>query len=153
MQRTNPYRVSSQSTLFFKIFIPVFWVVFFTGFTLLSVIFLRESADLFGKKWYPITALFFLVCGTTVLYFTLWKLKRVEFGKEGFYVSNYFKTYRYTYDSISTIKEADWLIFIVVSLSLFKKGKMGSKISFIASRKRYNSFLAENKAIFERFTK
>jgi hypothetical protein len=153
MKMTDPYRVSSQTTLFFKIFIPVFWVVFFSGFSFLSIFFFRDSSDLFSQKWYPFVALLFLGGGVAILYFTLWKLKRVEFGLEGFYVSNYFKTFRYTYESISTIKEADWLVLVVVSLHLYKKGQMGSKISFIASRKRYNTFLAENAALFERFTK
>jgi hypothetical protein len=67
------------------------------------------------------------------LYFTLLNLKRVEFDKEYFYISNYFKTIKVPIQSIEGIYLKP-VPFIFSKIRLINKGTMGKVISFIPDK-------------------
>lgn len=138
-----PRHVSSSSTLFLKIVFPLFWIIFFTTFTL-AVWFSGETN--FGI---PIDKLrmgmpIFLLCGILFLYFTVIQLKRVEMDELYLYATNYFKTYRYPYHNIEKFVETDYGLFKVIRVYFKTKGKFGKRISFLSNTHRLQLFLNEH---------
>lgn len=139
-------RVSSNLTLFFKLFIPVFWAVFFGAFLIALFI---EKEELFSTNTsnFRIGAVFFYVSGLVTYYFLFFKIKRVEFSEEHLYVTNYFKTVRYSWPSIASINNTKFLIFTIVTLHLNKPGIFGKSMTFLASRRNYKKFMEEHPEI------
>lgn len=138
------HQVSSNLTLFFKFFIPIFWIAFFGALTV--AVFIQE-VDYFENIpafLFRLGMLVFLILGTLLLAFTFLRLKRVEMGQDYVYVTNYFKTVRYTWDSIATIQVSDWLLLKTARLELKEAGVFGRRISFILSRKRFRAFALSN---------
>lgn len=136
-------RVSSNLTLFFKIFIPVLWTVFF-GAMLIAIFVLKEELFEGNTLSFRIGAVVFYLSGLIMYYFLLFNLKRVEFSEEHAYVTNYFKTYRYPWDSIIKFEEISFLIFTITTIVLKEPGLFGKKMTFLASRKAYNKFMEEH---------
>lgn len=137
-------RVSTNSTLFFKFFIPIFWIVFFGAFT--SAIFLYDF-EYFGnipKIPFRIGALFFFLSGVLLFYFTLMRLKRVEMDELFIYVTDYFKHFRYPYHNIEKLEESSFLFLQVVTIHLKEPGRFGKKMSFITSKIRYAGFFEKH---------
>jgi hypothetical protein len=137
-------RISSNATLFFKFVVPVFWLVFFGAFLL--AIFLQGAivASLFANTGFRIGAVLFYLSGIVLFYFTLFPLKRVEADIEWLYVTNYFKTYRYSWDSIESVTDSNFLLFTAASITLKAKGEFGQKLPFLASNKLYQQFWEEH---------
>ena len=140
-------RLSTNLTLFFKFFIPVFWLVFFGA--LLAAIFLygEEMASGFSGTGFRIGASLFYFSGLALFYFTLFPLKRVEADAEFLYATNYFKTFRYNWDSVAAINDSTFLIFTLGTIILKDKGKFGKKIRFVASSRNYRQFWADHDAL------
>ena len=139
-------RVSSNWTLGLKIFIPTTWIVFFGSLTIYI------AMNGFGQFQLPIAAragaVGIYLVGLLLLYVTLLRLKRVELSPTHFYVTNYFKTYRYTYDSIRVVKENDYLIFTTVVFKFVEKSTFGKQIYFVRRKKIWAEFIAEHPNLF-----
>ncbi|MFN7117301.1 MAG: hypothetical protein ACK4TA_10915 [Saprospiraceae bacterium] len=127
-------RISTNLTLFYKFFIPTFYLAFFGAFTILS--FSLRSIPLFGR--FIIVGLF--LASAVFFYFTLLRLKRVEIDEQFIYVTNYFKHYRYSLDSIEKIVERDFLVFRTATIHLHQAGSFGKKMFFVPSGSLYNDF-------------
>ncbi len=141
--------VSTNATLFFKFFIPVFWTVFFFAFfigLLISDVEYIGNIPMFLAR---VFAIGFVVVGALFFYLVVLPLKRIEMNPEYFIATNYFKNYRYSYDSIESIEERDWYFFRTYTIILKESGSFGKKINFVGSRKRFRKFRAENPALFE----
>ena len=140
MSATN---VSSNITLFFAVFIPTLWIAFFSiialAFTLSDVI--RFPG--FSPTAIKVAFWVFLLLGILFFRFTLMKLKRVEMDSDYLYASNYFKTLRYTYDSVEKVKPIDLGVLTLMKVVLWKKGKWGKNIFFVASRPRLLSAIQQ----------
>jgi hypothetical protein len=141
--------ISTNLTLFLKIFIPVFWMIFFGAFTVGTFV-----QDIASGPFLPGTfrwvALLFFAAGSTLLYFTLMPLKRVEMDLDYMYVSNYFKTLRYPYPSIDKIKERDWLLFHTVHVRLREPGSFGQDIVFLCRGKKLTRYLNSHPEVAKR---
>ncbi len=125
-------RLTSNLTLFFKIFIPVFFVVFyglFTGFTLFS-----HEGPLKSMAWLLYSNLIFYLSVLFILYKTVFQLCRVDCAKDHFIVSNYHKSYRYSYDAIETYREMSFLFFAIGTIRFKSKSSLGLKINFLIDR-------------------
>lgn len=145
-------RISSNITLFLRIFVPTFWIVFFGIFTLAVLLSNVKQFPLFSFAYFKIgVALFFLI-GLMLLYFTFMKLKRVELDNQFVYASNYFKTYRYPYHNVEKITERDLGLFYLVKIYLKEPGKFGSRITFIMDGAMLNDFFDKNPATAEIFS-
>ncbi|MCB0643282.1 MAG: hypothetical protein KDC44_16650 [Phaeodactylibacter sp.] len=134
------HQVSSNLTLFFKFFIPIFWIAFFGALTIAVFV---QDVDYFENIpafLFRMGMLLFLVLGTVALAFTFFRLKRVEMGLDYVYVTNYFKTVRYTWDSIEKVHVSDWLALKSARIELKEAGTFGRRISFLLSRKRIRAF-------------
>ncbi|MEM9819859.1 MAG: hypothetical protein AAF985_02255 [Bacteroidota bacterium] len=143
--------VSSSATLFLKIVIPTVWTVFFGIFTLAMWFSKNQPVGSLSPTQFNILLTLFFFTGFGLLYWALMRLKRVEMDENYIYVTNYFKTYRYSWGSLEKIEESDYLFFRSVHLFLKKAGNFGKKITFVASRKRFNEFLIDHPEITKPF--
>lgn len=135
------HRLSSNFTLFFKIILPTTYIVFFG--LLLGALLIMDPDDtpfLAGLTFKLIfAAVYFLFI--TLLYFTVIPLKRIDSDGEFLYVSNYFKTYRYKFEDIISIKESNYVLFKTLKFELKAAGSFGKKINIIADEFRVNEFI------------
>ena len=97
--------------------------------------------------------MFVFLSGALFLGLTLMRLKRVEVGQEGVYVTNYFKNVRYPFTEVDGITVTSLLLFSVATLHLKGKGSFGQHITFIPSPSRFYSYFEENPDLKERLMK
>jgi len=130
------HRLSSNATLFLKIFLPVFWTSVMLGVTLAT--WFEDSSNFGGLnlsslRW---AALFTLVVGVATFALLFWPLKRVETDGEKVYVSNYFRTAFYHWDrDVEAFREDRILFLKIATIELNGVGSFGRKIRFVPSRK------------------
>jgi hypothetical protein len=136
-------RVSSSWTLLYKVFIPTVWIAFFGSLTIF-VVFMDSMGALSAHIAIKLGVLVFFLIGFAILWFTLMDVKRVELAEDAFFVTNYFKTYRYSYNSLKEVKEKDLLIMYITIFKFTEKTAFGKSIFFIQRRKIWMAFLAEN---------
>jgi len=135
------HRLSSNATLFLKIFLPVFWTTIMLGLTL--VVWFENSSkfggiDMSSLRW---GFLFTLIVGVLSFLFLTWPLKRVETDGEKVYVSNYFRTAFYSWDrDVEALREFRFLFFRVAVIELNGIGSFGRKMRFLPSRKLLAAF-------------
>lgn len=141
--------LSSNSTLFFKFFIPVFWLAFFGAF--LTALLLSDAEYMGDIPMFIVRVAFaaFLLVGLLIFHLYVFPLKRVEADENGVVATNYFKNYRYTWDSIEKIGVRDWYFFKTNTIFLKAAGSFGRKIHFISSSKRFRKFKLEHSAILD----
>ena len=130
-------------------FIPTFWFVFFTSFLFAVFLVSPDEMPLLGSFNFKVgyTVMYFLFAA--FLYFTVFQLLRVDFGKEKVFVSNYLKTFTYNYKDISIIKEHNYGLFRLITIHLKAKGSLGKKLTFIPSYKNYEFFIKSNPELFK----
>jgi hypothetical protein len=136
-------RVSTNLTLFYKIFIPVFWIVFMGAFTLAIWLTPASYIGAMTALNFRLAMVFIFLSGVALLYFTLLRLKRVEINQEFVYVTNYFKNVRYPYHNIEGIAVSRFLILTFVRIRLKTPGSFGKNIFFIASTERLKAVIRE----------
>lgn len=124
-------RLSSNLTLMLKLFIPIFWTVFFGAFVVAAFVTNPIEAPQFANETFRIQSLIFVIIGVLFFAFTFLRLKRVDGDDESIYVSNYFKTYKYSLDSIESITIYNHLILKAAHLRFNGKTTFGKKIIFI----------------------
>ena len=137
-------RISSNFTLFLKIFLPTIWIAFFGAFTLAVLLSNVEQFPIFSFFYFKIGLAAFLLIGLGLLYFTVMQLRRVELDGEFIYASNYFKTYRYPFNNIEKITERDLGLFGLLKIYLKTPGKFGKKITFILDEAMLKDFFDKN---------
>jgi hypothetical protein len=141
-------RISSNATLLLKIFFPTFWIVFFGVFTIAVWVMDFRVGGLphgaFKLGW----TLFFTIC-TTVFYFTVFQLKRVELDDLYVYASNYVKTYRYPYHNVEKMTERNMGLFHLMNIHLKVPGKFGKRITFLLDEAMLTDFFEKNPTIAE----
>lgn len=142
-------RLSSNLTLFFKIFVPVSWASFFGLFGL--VIFILKPMDepfltsTFFRIGYVVAFLAFFA----FIYFTIFQLKRVETDNTYMYVTNYFKTIRFPIENVRTMRVTNLGLFKLARLHLQNGGIFGSKIAFLTTRVDFAEFCQRNPSLLK----
>jgi hypothetical protein len=141
------HRISSNTTLFFKIFLPTFWMVFFGIFTL--AVLMTDGIYIGGLS--PIAlkigTLLFFVAGSGALYFSVLQLKRVELDDLYLYASNYFSVYRYPFHNIEKVEFRNIGIATLANVFLKIPGKYGRSISFLLDRDMWLKLLEQHPEI------
>lgn len=145
-------RVSTNLTLFYKFFVPIFWIVFFGSVTAAVLINPRAYYGEIPGTWFRIGVVIFFLSGLLMLLFTLMRLKRVEMSHTHLYVTNYFKHIRYPLEDIDKIQETEFLIFKIVTVYLKSKGTFGRRFTFLASRSRYADFWRQHPEVHDMLT-
>lgn len=124
-------RVSANTTLFWKMFIPILYATFFGLLGLVIIFELGANFSLFTSLYVKVSYGLMFLALFGFMYFTIMKLKRVEMDGEAFIATNYFKAYRYKIDDIKAYYTYDFFVFKIHSIHLKSKGKFGKKIRFI----------------------
>ncbi len=141
------FQLSSNSTLFYRLFVPTIWLGFFGAF-FLSVFFSDKSEvgglSMNSLKW---ELLLFVILFIVVFKYTLWKLLRIDADLEYVYVTNYFRTVRYPLIDVEKIEISRGFIYQYGVLSLKGKGYFGQKLNFIASKPRVEKFIAAKPSV------
>lgn len=142
----NPQTVilSSNGTLFWRVFIPVFSTAFFTGLLLAFWLIDEENLYLPYPALWPRLILLAIWLGW--LFFlrrTLWRLKRVDADDTHLYVTNYWHAVRYPWSDVGRVEEKKRLGRRVVNFWLRAPGRFGQVISFLPSS-IYDTWKAEN---------
>ncbi|MEL6720591.1 MAG: hypothetical protein AAFP82_17935 [Bacteroidota bacterium] len=140
-------RLSSNWTLFYKFFLPTFWIVLLGACIIATwamkiTLFPGVSPFIFGSI---LTAIYILV--VLLLYIFTMRLKRVEIDENYVYITNYFKNYRYPHQDIDFIENPDRPFFSVSTLQLKAAGSLGSKIKYLAVRGWLQDFLRKHPEI------
>ena len=138
------HRLSSNATLFLKLFLPVFWTTIMVILTF--VVWLVEPSKFGGLNMASLrwAASFTLVVGVASFLVLTWPLKRVETDGEKVYVSNYFRTAFYRWDQdVEALQEFNFLFFRIGVIELNGIGSFGRKMRFVISRRLMKKFRNE----------
>jgi len=142
-------RVSTNWTLFFKFFLPVFWFVFFGSVTV-AVLSLRYGyVGNIPRGAFQLIVIFIFTSGLGILYFAFMRLKRVEMSDDFVYVTNYFKNFRYPYHNIEKIRYNNFGLFRSVTIVLRVPGHFGKKITFVPNG-QFREFVEEHPELAEK---
>lgn len=141
------HNVSSQLTLFFKVFVPTIWISFFCtigGFLLLSEAGQSNNFSMaFGPAVFGAIVICFLLFGIGLLYFFLMRLKRVEIDHNFLYATNYVKHYRYPFHNIEYLEVKRFLLWRPTRVVLKAPGKFGKRFTFLANN-QLKAYLENN---------
>ncbi|OAV42661.1 hypothetical protein [Lewinella sp. 4G2] len=138
------YRLSSNATLFLKLFVPVFWTTILTALTLVAWFVKENQFEGAVLTSFRYGTLFALVVGVVSFFFIFWPLKRVETDGEKVYISNYFRTAFYRWDSdVEKLTETRFLFFRFATIHLNGIGSFGRKLRFLADKSLLDNFRAE----------
>lgn len=138
------FRISSNLTLLFRIFIPIFWTTFYGLFSLLMFIADDSTIQLFQSDLLKYSNLLFYLSTLMIIYLTIFQLKRVELSEEGIFVTNYIKTFRYSFDSVESIGYENYYLYKLGFIVLKEKGNFGKKIYFLLKKKYLEEFMEKH---------
>jgi len=140
--------LSSNSTLFWRVFIPIFGTVFFTGLLLTFLLIPGEDLYLpFPILWGRVFIFVIWIGWFLLMRLTLWRFKRVDASNTHFFVTNYWITVRYPWSDVEKTEEKKRLGRRIVNIYLRAPGRFGQKISFLPD-KRLGDWKKENPGIF-----
>ncbi len=126
--------VSSRWTFLFKMALPLLWLIIMGG---LSILIAFSPLDSLKGPVSPMTAkllvisLFFSILA--MLYIFYGRAKWVGMTDSYLYVSNFFKSYKYTYDSVERFEEVYMVFFTKVVIHFHQPTKFGKSIYFVKS--------------------
>ncbi len=143
-------RVSSNWTLFYRLFLPSFWLVFFGA---LTIALFNINAGYFqagGGRYIRLGLLLLVILSFVVFYFTVFRLKRVELNAESIYVTNYFRHYRYPINNVAKITEKNYGFIKIGVVHLKEKGSFGKTLAFMISKTEYQHFWDHHPKLRER---
>lgn len=130
--QSRPAQLSSNMTLFWRVFVPVFGTVFFASFLLVVVLTNEEELYLnYPALWLRLAAAGLLLGWAWFVWRTLWRLKRLDADDAFLYVTNYWITVRYPWTDVARFEETRRMGRRVMRLWLLGPGRFGQKISFL----------------------
>ncbi len=142
-------RVSSQLTLFLRIFIPTVWITSIASIAFLLSWSIRGKAGLLGNPFIWIGLLLILSSGIVVIWFLLWRLYRVDMDSRYVYISNYFRTFKYPFSDVAFIRDSHIGSGRIYCICLKSKGSFGKNIYFLASQVLWQDFVDQHPGLFE----
>ena len=145
LKMAKPIHISSNWTLFLKVFFPVFWGVLFG---LLTIAFWVSDMAYVGPMSifsFRLLITSFFISGLAVFYFSTMQLKRVEIDEHFVYVTNYKDTARYPFHNIQKIEEVNYFLFKVGKVYFKKPGIFGEKAVFLENSFRIEKLLEKRK--------
>ncbi len=137
------FNVTSSFTLFYKYFLPMMWIIFFGTLMLLFLIADQFKVGSLSPMTFKITYSAFFFGMVILMYFTVFKLKRVEFDATHIYITNYFKILRYPLSNIEKISESNYLLWRIVRVDLIEPGHFGKTSYFLANNAKWETYNEE----------
>ena len=126
-------------TLVLRIALPVIYLSFF-GMFIIAVFLVETNFLLLSEPWFRAGLVVTYLLFASILWFTFLRLRRVEFADDHFFVSNYFKNFRYHKCAVESIKELNIGICTIVKISLLEKGSWGKHLYFMAKKDNFLAF-------------
>ena len=136
-------QVSSNLTLFYRLFVPVFFVVFagaLVGFLWLN------PGEYYGNvrgSTLRLAATAAFVAVVLALLASVWRLRRVEMSREWVYVTDYFRQARYPWSNVARVAETPLGLVRIVRVVFHEPGSFGRSATFVASASRWRLFKDE----------
>ncbi len=147
-------RVSSSLTIVLRIVLPVVWLVTILSLVILLSVAVSGRAEIFSNPVIWGSLLFILASGFAFIYFLLWRFYRVDMDGKSIYLSNYFKTFKYPFSDVKSIKGISAMPDRIYHIELKSKGSFGKHIYFLASQKLWQDFVEKHpkqlEGIFEK---
>ncbi|MEO6039211.1 MAG: hypothetical protein ABIQ93_12430 [Saprospiraceae bacterium] len=141
--RAKAVNLSSGTTLFWRIFLPIFGTVLTTTFTIAFLLTDVEDMGLpFPALWARITIVLLWLGWCYFIWRILWRLKRVDADATHLYVTNYWTTVRYPWADVERIEIQRRWGRRVVHLHLRASGRFGQRISFLPGSS-YSTWMRE----------
>ena len=142
-------RVSSQLTIFIRIALPTIWFTTIISLFVLLIWSVQGKAQIFANPIIWISMIAIIGIGFAFVKLVLWRIYRVDMDDRYVYVSNYFKTFKYPFSDIESIRTSKVLPGRIFIIRLKSKGSFGREISFLASQKLWSDFVVEHPRLFE----
>jgi hypothetical protein len=143
-------RISSNLTLVFRLFIPVFFAAFYGVFTIVTWIGNPEDLGYLGQPLFRYSNTAFFFSAATILFLTVWKLKRIEFTETHIYVTNYFKTYRYVLEDIASMNKTNLFLFSTLTIKFHSRTYFGKSVVCMIAPANYKNWANQNESLIER---
>ena len=141
LQRTEC--LSSNTTLFWRVFVPIFGTVFFAGMTAALLLISEENLYLsFPAIWVRLAAVLMLLGWLYLLKRTIWRLKRIDANETHLFVTNYWQTIRYPWSDVVGVVETKRMGKRLVHFQLAAPGRFGQVVSMLAGS-QYNEVLEQ----------
>lgn len=137
------HNITASSTLFFKYFLPTIYVVFFGTLMIVFLFADKFRVGSMSPMAFKIAYMALFVAVVALMYFTLFRLKRVEVDDQHIYITNYLKIFRYPFASIERITATDYGIWLVMQVHLVQPGHFGRRSTFLVHRRRLTQYLAD----------
>ncbi len=137
-------RISSNLTLAFKIFFPTFWFIFMGLLTLFVLFSDPETTPLFASFEYKLLFGLLYVLFGFLIYFFFVRLMRMEVDSDNFYISNYFKTYRYKFEDVQSIEPSKLMFLNILKIKMKSKTSLGSSFRILYKKLYWEEFLSSN---------
>jgi hypothetical protein len=142
-EATRTECLSSNKTLFWRVFVPIFGTVFLLGLNAALLLISEENLYFpFPALWARLGAIALLLGWLFLVKQTIWRLKRVDANDTHFFVTNYWETVRYPWTDVVEIVETRRMGRRLVHFKLAATGRFGQVISMLASS-QYDEVLAE----------
>ncbi|MBK8634174.1 MAG: hypothetical protein WAT92_15110 [Saprospiraceae bacterium] len=123
-------RITSNMTLFWKLFIPIMIATMMGIFGLALLFTDNYNFDLFFSPLSKLIYWLYYLLVLTFLYFKLFTFKRIEFDEDHFYVTNYFKTIRFPHIAVERLHYGR-LGKISARMVLKQEGFFGKSLRFV----------------------
>ncbi len=141
VQRTEC--LSSNKTLFWRIFIPIFGTVILVGMNTALLLISEENLYLsFPALWARLTAILLLLVWLYMIKHTLLRLKRVDANETHLFVTNYWDTVRYPWSDVVEVAETQRMGRRLVHLKLAAPGRFGQVVSMLVGS-QYEEVMAQ----------
>lgn len=137
-------RVSSQLTLIIRIVIPTVWITLIASIVILLGWTVSGKAGLLANPIIWIALLVILGTGFFFIRFILLRLFRIDMDDLHLYISNYFRTFKYSIDDIQSITTSKIFPGRVFCIHLKSKGTFGQHIYFLASQDLWKDYIASH---------
>jgi hypothetical protein len=125
--------------------------MFFGSFIVAAYVTNPIEAPQIANDKFKLQSIIFVVSGILFFVFTFFRLKRIDADDENIFISNYFKTYKYSADSIDEIIIFNHLILKAAHLRFKGKSTFGKKIIFIPFMLNLQKFVDNNNVIMKKY--
>ncbi|MGB4848417.1 MAG: hypothetical protein WBP41_10895 [Saprospiraceae bacterium] len=137
-------RVSSSLTIILRIVLPTVWLVTVLSLVILLSVAVSGRAEIFSNPIIWGSLLFILASGFAFIYFLLWRFYRIDMDNKSVYISNYFKTFKYSFTDVKSISGISTFPDRIFHMELKSKGSFGKHIYFLASQKLWQDFVEKH---------
>ena len=130
--RARALNLSSNTTLFWRVFLPIFGTVMVTALVAALLLTDREDVYLpFPVLWLQVLIALLWLGWCYFVWRILWRLKRVDADDTHLYVTNYWTTVRYPWSEVERVETQRRWGRRIVHVHLRAAGRFGRRISFL----------------------